>query len=164
MTWTPTGERFGMLVVLGPVGQGRSLRWRCQCDCGATSVVQAGGLKSGRSTSCGCRRRRKVKAPAGSDVRLWRIWCNMRHRCALGDDEVQRNYSGRGISVCSERQDYDVFAAWAHAHGYAEHLSINRRDNDGITRRRTANGQPIKCRRGTRVAPSGSSITAARYA
>jgi hypothetical protein len=55
----------------------------------------------------------------------------MRHRCALGDDEVQRNYSGRGISVCSEWQDYDVFAAWAHEHGYAEHLSIDRRDNDG---------------------------------
>lgn len=61
------GRRFGLLTVTkqassvreggGRTG-GRSVRmWECACDCGATSMVRAGGLLSGNTTSCGCRKR-----------------------------------------------------------------------------------------------------------
>lgn len=54
------GQRFGMLTVISranniyhPNGS-YSVAWNCLCDCGAEVVVQAGNLKSGHTTSCGC--------------------------------------------------------------------------------------------------------------
>ena len=54
-----TGQRFGKLVVLGDSGErgsGGSVMWDCICDCGERSKVRGDGLKSGRSTSCGCKK------------------------------------------------------------------------------------------------------------
>jgi hypothetical protein len=51
-----TGQRFGRLVVLRDTGErsGRSVLWFCACDCGNTTKVQTGDLKTGRTRSCGC--------------------------------------------------------------------------------------------------------------
>ena len=54
-----TGQMFGKLVVLGDSGErgsGGSVMWDCICDCGERSKVRGDGLKSGRSTSCGCKK------------------------------------------------------------------------------------------------------------
>lgn len=51
-----TGRRFGRLTALEKVENtpsGRT-RWKCQCDCGNTKVVQSGNLTSGHTLSCGC--------------------------------------------------------------------------------------------------------------
>ena len=52
-----TGKRFGKLVVLGREANAASgqIKWRCRCECGETTAVQAGNLRSGHSTSCGCK-------------------------------------------------------------------------------------------------------------
>jgi hypothetical protein len=42
-----------------------------------------------------------------------------------------RHYSGRGIKVCEEWQDYAPFAAWARANGYKDDLSLDRIDSNG---------------------------------
>lgn len=53
-----TGRVFGHLEVLSfrgiraPMGA----QWECRCDCGERVTVQAGHLKSGHTTSCGCRK------------------------------------------------------------------------------------------------------------
>jgi len=128
---TTSGMRFGMLIVEEEFRRDGQSWWVCLCDCGGRSEVRKGSLVAGRSTSCGCRRRRKPDAP-GAHVRLWRIWTGMRYRCRDGGDYwKQRGYAGRGISVCPEWEAYRVFAAWAIANGYADALSIDRRDNDG---------------------------------
>jgi hypothetical protein len=72
--------------------------------------------------------------PTETDARLRRIWLGMRNRCKPTNGEYdyeRRRYGGRGIAVCAEWGDYDVFARWAGANGYADDLSIDRCDNDG---------------------------------
>ena len=49
-----SGERFGELVVMARA-EGQRTRWRCRCDCGAETVVEAGNLRAGRTQSCGGR-------------------------------------------------------------------------------------------------------------
>lgn len=52
------GHRYGALIALEYVptseAPGVSM-WRCSCDCGATSLVRAGDLRSGNVVSCGNR-------------------------------------------------------------------------------------------------------------
>ena len=57
------GCRFGRLSVLKRAGwrmlkSGKRHRtWLCRCDCGRTCKVSISNLKSGNSTSCGCKRK-----------------------------------------------------------------------------------------------------------
>jgi len=60
-------------------------------------------------------------------------------RCANPSIKKWHRYGGRGITVCDEWKDYQAFKAWANANGYADHLEIDRRDNDG-------NYEPGNCR------------------
>ena len=50
------GSRFGRLVVIEKdhVAKKTSF-WKCKCDCGNTTVVNTSSLKTGNTTSCGCR-------------------------------------------------------------------------------------------------------------
>ena len=58
-----TGRRFGHLVVLGRdtdyvcPGNGKHyVRYRCECDCGKQFTAIAANLKTGTTTSCGCKK------------------------------------------------------------------------------------------------------------
>jgi hypothetical protein len=46
-----TGHTFGRWTVLSYAGDGR---WNCRCECGTENTIQGGGLRNGRSKSCGC--------------------------------------------------------------------------------------------------------------
>jgi hypothetical protein len=103
------GRRFGRLLVTSLFGKtdGYNYRWNCLCDCGKTSIVQAGTLKNGRTKSCGCLTIEK------SIVRLlthgqsgrnsspeYRSWYAMIQRCTNPNNDRYKNYGGRGIIVC----------------------------------------------------------------
>lgn len=49
-------QRFSKLVAIEVHSRDRHgrLRWLCKCDCGNTSVVQSGNLRTGVTKSCGC--------------------------------------------------------------------------------------------------------------
>lgn len=52
-----TGQRYGSLTVIEPIEGSAPLKWRCICDCG-TEVIRAGrSLRTGKSLSCGCRKK-----------------------------------------------------------------------------------------------------------
>lgn len=52
------GQRFGQLTVISEAERaGKNTVWLCRCDCGTETLVMAGNLTSGGSTSCGCYRR-----------------------------------------------------------------------------------------------------------
>jgi hypothetical protein len=69
-SWKPgsidlVGQRFGGLVVLKRAGTvAGKRRWTCRCDCGRTTTVPTGNLRSGNSRSCGCGRGGEATAPA----------------------------------------------------------------------------------------------------
>lgn len=50
-------QTFGFLKVIGYEGtyKGHTM-WRCRCKCGNEVILPQGNLKSGNTTSCGCRR------------------------------------------------------------------------------------------------------------
>jgi len=50
------GKKFGRLTVLSK-GEGKSF-WKCECKCGNIVTVRSDNLRSGRSQSCGCLRKR----------------------------------------------------------------------------------------------------------
>lgn len=52
-----TNNRYGRLTVLelvGAKGRDRSMRWKCQCDCGNIVEVAGKDLRQGKTQSCGC--------------------------------------------------------------------------------------------------------------
>ena len=51
-----SGQRFGKLTAIKPVGKAKngSVKWLCKCDCGNTSVVIGYKLRGGNTQSCGC--------------------------------------------------------------------------------------------------------------
>lgn len=64
-----TGKRFGILSVVRltipeehPPGGSRGAYWVCRCGCGNLTVKRAALIRTGQTTSCGCRRSGKRKA------------------------------------------------------------------------------------------------------
>lgn len=58
-----TGKRFGRLQVLERTNQrkGKSIVWKCRCDCGNIYYTPAQPLKDGLIISCGCYMREKAR-------------------------------------------------------------------------------------------------------
>ena len=70
---------------------------------------------------------------------LYSVWNSMINRCSNIHNKDYRHYGGRGITVCKEWLSYDNFYEWAMANGYADTLTIDRKDVDG-------NYEPSNCR------------------
>ena len=101
------GKIFGKLSVLHmAVKQGRSVMWKCRCECGKETIVRGCHLKSGRVVSCGCMKSERAaclsKTHGQSKSRTYRIWLNMRNRCYYQrlNPKDWAYYGGRGIQVC----------------------------------------------------------------
>lgn len=128
------GQRFGRLVVLEDAEQtknGASM-CLCLCDCGNQKLINAHSLRSGDTTSCGCKNKKYGVSKKGENARLMRIWDGMKDRCLKENDKSFANYGGRGISVCNEwKVDFWAFCNWSRENGYGEDLQIDRIDCNG---------------------------------
>lgn len=132
-----TGKRYGRLIVVGEEGKDKAghLKWQCKCDCGNMTVVSGTNLKSGRIKSCGCLLAETIYkhgyAVNGKVDRLYSIWRHMIERCYNEKSKSYEDYGGRGITVCDEwKNDIESFRKWALKNGYADNLTIDRKDND----------------------------------
>ena len=98
--------------------------------------------------------------PKGSDKyrksKAYLAWCGMRARCNNKNRPNYHRYGGRGISVCAEWSDFNVFRDWCVANGIQKDLSLDRVDNDG-------NYEPGNCRWATRIEQSNNTKYSARY-
>ena len=75
---------------------------------------------------------------------LYGTWRAMRERCRRQNHVNYSDYGGRGIKVCIEWEDFEVFRKWACENGYEIGLSIDRKDVNG-------NYEPSNCRFATSV-------------
>lgn len=130
------GQRFGRLTVLAydhRDNQGKTC-WLCECDCGNKTVVAGYALTRGQTKSCGClvsERMIEYNTTHGMcGTRVHGIWLGMWKRCRSNYPTTHNNYGGRGISVCDEWADFEVFYEWAMNNGYTDELTIDRIDND----------------------------------
>lgn len=140
------GCRFGRLVVIDrapnrvqPSGY-KDKMWKCQCDCGNKVVVRGKSLTRGVTHSCGCFAKelmsKRMSKHRGFGTRLYNIWDSMRQRCNNQRCHAYHNYGGRGISVCSEWDDFAAFREWALSAGYDDaaergKYTLDRIDTDG---------------------------------
>jgi len=171
------GDRYGRLVIIQEVNQLLSRRFcLCKCDCGNQKVIGLGDLSKGHTKSCGCLRKINHRKTHGKSIRtngraprLYEIWRGMRQRCLNENHPSWHNYGGRGISICKEWDDYEVFHNWAISNGYRDDLTIERIDNDGnyepdnckwIPR----NKQPMNSRHNRMIAYNGQTKYLAQWA
>jgi hypothetical protein len=146
------GSQFGSRTAIGcpfSVGEnsiGRTL-WMvvAKCECGKIEAVHLNCFKAGRANMCrSCQNQKTATIHGDSDTKeaarnlLYGVWAGMRNRCRNINGDHYHRYGGRGIYVCSEWEDYQVFREWAQSSGYQPGLSIDRIDNDG-------NYEPSNC-------------------
>lgn len=151
-----TGRTFGYLYVIGVADDGKKkTSYICECECGRVKKVRSDALISGRTKSCGCKKKitdaknvqnvpslikQKERGFRCGNLRIYHIWHNMKSRCYRKNDARFMQYGGRGITVCDEwRDDFINFYNWAMVNGYSDELTIDRIDVNG-------NYEPSNCR------------------
>ena len=141
-----TGRKFGKLTVIERAENSRNgkSRWLCKCECGNEKTTSGETLRSGKTSSCGCRyfesNKGRNKTHGQTKTRLHRIWCGMKRRCNSPTAHGFEWYGGRGITVCEEwKNSFEAFRDWALSNGYADNLTLDRIDTNG-------NYYPDNCR------------------
>jgi hypothetical protein len=102
-----------------------------KCDCGNIKRLRYDTIKGLKNKSCGCDKIKVDKIYQQHQNRLYHIWYSMWTRCTIDTCKAFKNYGGRGISVCDEWKDFNIFCKWAESSGYASSLTIDRIDNNG---------------------------------
>jgi len=139
-------QHIGRLTVLydtGLRGSNGSIVWHCKCDCGNEIDVRSDSLRTGNTASCGCYHRDQVTSHgfcAGGFIHpIHEAWHSMIQRCENPNNINYHNYGARGIAVCLEWHDPQMFIKWALANGWEKGLTLDRINNNG-------NYEPNNCR------------------
>jgi len=129
-----TGQKFGRILVISYSHiSNHEAMWNCKCDCGKEWLVSGHNLRAGNIQSCGCLRNentgKRFLKKGLSTTRLYNIWRGMRKRCNNPNEKSYKFYGAKGIKVCEEWNDFEIFYEWAMNSGYTDNLTIDRKDN-----------------------------------
>lgn len=132
-----SGQRAGKLEVVKLSHNddyGRAV-WLCKCDCGnqvtRKSSVMSDAIKKGKASHCGCSPILKTHGLTKGNKKLHWVWAAMIQRCVNNKSKDYPDYGGRGISVCDAwRDDFSKFHEWSLSNGYADGMTIDRKNND----------------------------------
>jgi hypothetical protein len=140
------GDRFGKLVILSKEIKENSLKrpelyYKCQCDCGNTTVVRARLLRNGQTKSCGCLQKevlRKMNSTQNglSTTKIYKSWYHMMQRCTNPKARSYDRYGGAGITVCERWKTFlnfyedmkDSYYSAVEKYGDESLISIDRID------------------------------------
>lgn len=104
------------------------------CDCGTYKILRIYDVIKGTTKSCGCLRkelnRLSLLKHGDARTKFYKMWCTMIKRCYCESDQAYYRYGARGIKVCEEWHNYEVFKKWAMENGYKEGLTLDRKNND----------------------------------
>lgn len=134
-----TGRQYGRLTVIYYTGKRgthkRALTtWLCKCDCGQHLTVASESLEALHTNSCGCLQSenasKRFKKHGLKHVPEYKIWKSMRNRCNNPNYEEFQYYGGRGISICPEWDDFNIFYADMGSRPTSKH-QIDRIDTNG---------------------------------
>lgn len=129
------GKIFSRLTVLKYNGQNKNKKslWLCKCECGKEVTVMGSAMISGHTNSCGCYSKDKawLTSHRMTKTRIYGIWEGIKARCLNENNSAYKDYGGRGINICSEWVNFIDFKAWAFSNGYAENLTIERKNVNG---------------------------------
>lgn len=138
-----TGQVFGNLTVLKRAkNRGRRIYFLCRCLCGNKIEIVNDSLRSGKTKSCGCKKSEYCSSTATTHGlryhRLYEILSGMKKRCYNSKSISYKWYGLKGISICDEWHNIEVFYKWAMKNGYDDTLTIDRLDPTG-------NYEPSNC-------------------
>jgi hypothetical protein len=128
-----SGMVFGRWTALQPMRNTgmRGTQWLCRCSCGHQQRVSTISLKHGNSKGCrACYVATKVRKHGMADTSMkeYRQWRDMRQRCNSSHHKLFPYYGGRGISICSEWDDFSKFHSDMGSCPQA--MTLERIDND----------------------------------
>ena len=142
-----TGRKVGMLTAISATSERNkagSVVWLLKCECGSNVLRTYACLRlaiqrkhASACTSCSPeikrQKLRNIKAKHGGacragNARLYRIWKGMKQRCNDKNASNYKNYGAVGIVIWDAWYAFEVFCKWARGSGYADNLTIERRD------------------------------------
>jgi hypothetical protein len=146
-----TGQKFERLTVIERIGRfSNKTLWKCLCSCGKITTPNSYDLRSGKTLSCGCFHKEKVKNQASSGIYGWKkkndyrkvhgmtkhklyyIYRGIHDRCYREKCKDFKFYGAKGIKLCEEwKKDFMKFYQWSMDSGWKEGLTIDRIKNTG---------------------------------
>ena len=128
-----SGHTFGRLTVVERAGKRASgnIIWLCVCSCGGQTRATVHALRKGEIVSCGCYRRDRVTKHGMRYSKIYAVWGAMIARCHTPTRKDYKWYGAKGTYVCKEWHAFPAFLKWSRESGYAEGLTIERKDVEG---------------------------------
>lgn len=172
------GDRYGRLTVLGEeeplVTIHRIRRFSLRCDCGNEMISTLKDVRSGKTSSCGCKRQESHPIAPHFTHRMsksiaYTSWCAMKARCLNPNLKIYPRYGGAGITVCERWIKFEHFLQDMGPRPSMKH-SLDRYPN------KAGNYEPGNCRWATKTEQSrnvrsnilielnGESLTAMEWA
>ena len=138
------GKRYGDVTILRySHTEGKHSLYYCRCElCGKEFETRIDGVKSGHTTSCGCKTYEWMhsgqinrKHGLTNDRAYW-VWTKVKARCYNPNSREYPNYGGRGIKMCDDWLDPENFIEWCYSTGYDNtapkgQCTLDRIDVDG---------------------------------
>lgn len=131
------GNKYGRLKVISRKGSDKynNSIWECICDCGNLKTVPSHYLVTGRTKSCGCIRNERLiemannhKTHGMSKTKIYKTWVSMIERCTNKNHGSYKDYGGRGITICKEWENFEIF--YSDMSDCPDGLSLDRKDNN----------------------------------